>query len=396
MRRSRKKGALGALAAALAFGAFVSYYVATRPKPLLQSARVFCEVKAWSKQTLYPTPNCYYWLGNNDVLISTNRGAYPPSPSRVTVGRDGKAGSPSRFPNSSTGDLIVSPNGKFVAYLDSVAGPITVTAGVPVRSQTTYLVICSVDAEPTLRRRWVGSETMLPDEIAKLAWAPDNRSLYYLQTLPRPCICRMDMQTGKIVGLPLPPEVRLRGNSEHAPYPSEDRILGFTSNRSVLIGCPYVQTRAFFDAFGDPAVGQPDVNFPSASLIELSLDERPKVIRTYSPANPHHADMGVLALSPRGDRLLWGMLCAEKPSALEVRLHRFLPGLRGEASVVERGWVSHLDGSDMKEIGYYTIPGATSSKAFANEPWILDPKWTPDGKRISFLFKDRIMTVPVD
>ena len=64
--------------------------------------------------------------------------------------------------------------------------------------------------------------------------------------------------------------------------------------------------------------------------------------------------------------------------------------------MVEEGWFCNFDGSDMKEVGYYNIRGSIASPTSSNAPWIINAKWTPDGKRISFVYKDRLMTVPVD
>jgi hypothetical protein len=138
------------------------------------------------------------------------------------------------------------------------------------------------------------------------------------------------------------------------------------------------------------------VNFPRLHLVEVSVSGPPRVIRKVSPRVPATECLGTVLLSPKGDRLLWAALCDQRASPFEVRLHRYLSFVPGEDTLVERGWVSAIDGGGMKEIGYYDVPAAKAPAGKNNEPWILDPKWTPDGKRIGFVYKDKLMTVPVD
>ena len=47
----------------------------------MSKARVFCEVKPWSGQTLYPDVSYYYWLSNTEALIvpENARGGQPVS-----------------------------------------------------------------------------------------------------------------------------------------------------------------------------------------------------------------------------------------------------------------------------------------------------------------------------
>lgn len=395
MKRSRKKAFIAAIIASAAIGAALAVLAASRAKPVLQIARLFCEVKPWGDQTLYPGQQSYAWITNNEALVNTNpAGNAPSNLVRVALGPDGNAGPPTRSAFSPLRDFLVSPNGKFAASIAYETGPTIRKGNVPVRTMKTYMSICGIDGKALMRRALTVPEDPHSEEMDRWAWAPDSGSLCYLQTTPKVCIWRVTVPGGKFEELAVPPDFRLPSTGRPTDA-VENRILGFTGANSVLIAEPYLQSHAFYKPFG-PASPQPDINSPRATLVELSLEGKPKVVRTYSPVAPPSTGIGMIALSPAGDRLFWGALCAKVPTPLESRLHRFLRFVPGEATVVERGWVSRLDGSGMKEIGYYEIPGSPSSPNYNLQPWILEPRWTPDGRRISFVFKDRIMTIPAD
>ena len=60
--------------------------------------------------------------------------------------------------------------------------------------------------------------------------------------------------------------------------------------------------------------------------------------------------------------------------------------------MTEKGWVSSLDGNEMREVGYYEVPAEIPNQN--QQPRIIDPKWTPDGKHIDFLLKDTVYSIP--
>ncbi len=107
--------------------------------------------------------------------------------------------------------------------------------------------------------------------------------------------------------------------------------------------------------------------------------------------NKNECSIPALALSPKGDRLFLGVA--------SVRHSPFLAWLHERANwfpegnyCVEQGWVMNLDGSEKHLIGEFTVPAEEGKE----RPWIIEPKWTPDGKKISFLYDDGIYTIPAD
>jgi hypothetical protein len=382
MKQPRKKRILIYAATVLALGIATIIYLAERPKLVLQTARLFCVVPPWTGQQLAPSFNHFYWLANNAALIVPGSGPNAPSGLyRVTSDPAGRAGTPVPFvfpPTSMAGDDIsVSPDGRYLACL------------VVVKSGTSpfQLVVRQMDGNTLVHRDW---KMDVPNNIGEFAWDPDSQSLLTLQFRPEPWLMRFFIHTGRRQQVPLPPGLPLSdlGNSS---------ILGFTERATLIIARagPSFQDRAFSGAFGTSS--GITTNIPRIPLIEISLSQCPKIVRTFAPAVPSGAGIGIIALSPRGDRLFWSALCANRPSPLQVRLHRYFSFVPGDTTVVEKGWVSRLDGSGMKELGYYEIPPGTPGVANpAGPPWIIDPKWTPDGKRIGFVYKDRLMTIPAE
>ena len=107
--------------------------------------------------------------------------------------------------------------------------------------------------------------------------------------------------------------------------------------------------------------------------------------------NKNDFSMPVFSLSPKGDRLFLGVASMRHTPWL-CRLHeRFNWIPRGKYGV-EQGWVMNLDVSGKHLIGEFTVPMEVGKE----RPWIVDPKWTPDGKKISFLYDDGIYTIPAD
>jgi hypothetical protein len=95
-------------------------------------------------------------------------------------------------------------------------------------------------------------------------------------------------------------------------------------------------------------------------------------------------------ISPQGDRIAWLLDC-EHVSWFSALLHRLHASFQVTTQPTEEIWVSHLDGSQMHEIGH--IP-ARPREQYGVE--IEGLHWLPDGKKLSFLYKDALWTVPAD
>lgn len=381
MNRSRKWNRrrlafLAILSCVIALAIGGAMYLSRRPTSSLGAARLFCVVSDWTGRAQHPAQDGYDWLdANTALLVSRPLLLHPPrdGPAYLSqIKSDARNPSDTAMPLPFTLPVTakqehVSPNGHFLAYYESA-----VLAGRPV----TYLVVRRMDGSNVLHAEW-------PTDGQTL-WAPDSRSLVQHRGYDAR-LRRISLATGRVenirVALPL-------------DYSAE--FAGFTDRGTALFAKDGL-------TFQDPAVlarlGMPTsaVNVPQVSLIEVSLESPSRVVCTYSPTLPSGAGGGFIALSPKGDRLFWGAICATKISPIQVAIHRLLPFIRGNGTIVERGWVSHLDGSHMKEVGFYEMPIGRPSRIHPRAPILIyAPKWTPDGKRISFIYEDRIMTIPAD
>ncbi len=370
--RGRPKSAPLVAMCLIIVAALAAVYLDGRAKPILESARVFCHVPRWAQYELGPTDEHYLWIDNEKALI------LPHEDYGITGGpyvESHPTGSSSRRPlplslPSWAAAVTVSPNGKYAAYFDR-------------RSQfapgNRYdLVVSQLDGRQIAHCEWTGDVRTGP-----CAWTQDSSGIVMVQNLPAPCLKRLSVVTGRVetAALPRDPALWRDGAPDFSStgFASRCRVLGFTA--------PYTLVIAPRGVVSQNAM---------VPLVEISTTTPIQITRKFTFAIPAGAEMGTLELSPTGDRLFWGAMCYDRmpPWVWLQLIARLIPG---EGAWVERGWVCRLDGSGMREIGYYTIPAASAgSSGPVDPPWIIDPKWTPDGKRISFVYADKLMTVPVD
>ena|SRR5579871_5556216 len=134
------------------------------------------------------------------------------------------------------------------------------------------------------------------------------------------------------------------------------------------------------------------VTFTAWDLPDILADRANAPTRAHTltiPMPAHTIDTNGLAprLSPQGDRLAWVLILDNAPP--EPAWLQRLRSWFGQGKQRTMGlWVSGLDGSAMREIGHIAYrPGDEVPQ---------DIRWTPDGKRLSFLYKGALYTVPVD
>lgn len=140
---------------------------------------------------------------------------------------------------------------------------------------------------------------------------------------------------------------------------SDGLLTGLTNDNQVLLYYPRDPTdRTFPIISADFASARLDADSVTALKIALTI--------------PDSTGIGEVVLSPQGDRLAWVLQTGEAEAA-----HHTL-------------YVSQADGDEMRPIGW-----APYVKLGAKYTWPNSLRWTPDGKRISFVYKSAVYTVPI-
>ena len=91
-------------------------------------------------------------------------------------------------------------------------------------------------------------------------------------------------------------------------------------------------------------------------------------------------------ISPDGNRLVWTLLRAYSTPPIFDGIFRLL-GMRDR--VTEELWTSQLNGQGMHEVGF--IDCNENDHSYSDSI-----RWTPDGKKLSFIYKDELWTIPVE
>ena len=99
---------------------------------------------------------------------------------------------------------------------------------------------------------------------------------------------------------------------------------------------------------------------------------------------PPNMDVQQVVLSPDRSRLAWKFAVKPLPLGLKATINS---GYVRHSSPVTAGlWISDLNLNNLREIGTVDI----------RDDHITNLRWTPDGKRLSFIDGDALYTVPVD
>lgn len=200
--------------------------------------------------------------------------------------------------------------------------------------------------------------------IPELVWMPDSRHFTALTDYSG--------YTLHIYSLDAPSHPQER---QLPPFPSEwiPKVNFFLR----LIGFPSAG-RALCDLIGDDEQGIPNTDFYNVPIDGKTADSRHYTIPI--PKEVRINGIDALELSPQGDRLVW---CYRY-------LHYFNNGYSNRQEI----WVSDVDGSHVHEIGFHEMTRIEGQQAMSDI--LIALQWTPDGKRLSFLYKDALWTVPAD
>jgi hypothetical protein len=125
------------------------------------------------------------------------------------------------------------------------------------------------------------------------------------------------------------------------------------------------------------------------AIYDIALGSDPPSVITCTLTLPAGWSAMDLALSPSGDRLAWKTIGDRIPFPDFVS--RLLPFVDPSSHPVIGLWVSRVDGGDLHEIGDEDAPRIDGWSQY-----LYDLGWTPNGKRVSFIFQGSLWTTPAD
>ncbi|MCW3095808.1 MAG: hypothetical protein JWL77_1426 [Chthonomonadaceae bacterium] len=123
---------------------------------------------------------------------------------------------------------------------------------------------------------------------------------------------------------------------------------------------------------------------PVCTFVEFNLKDPDKKGRIWTVPVPEDAASFYCQAGPGHDRLLWTVQSNRMPplSAITQKLPR---PFKRSSRYLCRWMVSNLDGHNMHTIAEFEI-----SDLYFNRPDLISPQWTPDGKHISFEYKNAL------
>jgi hypothetical protein len=131
------------------------------------------------------------------------------------------------------------------------------------------------------------------------------------------------------------------------------------------------------------AGGHDEIPF-SANLVDFELQASSSLPNVMRMRQLIHLDLQSLELSPDGTKLAW-------------LFHHYQTGHFNDGSSTtwwtasDRAdlWISRSDGKDLKQLGSINLVN--------NSDVLPDTiEWLPDGRHLSFVYKDALYTIPVD
>jgi hypothetical protein len=194
--------------------------------------------------------------------------------------------------------------------------------------------------------------------LPSVAWLPNSQGWVEINGAIGASSLIVHPGNGAIsISVPLPPGLGMQ------------RILGVTPKNEALISR---QRGAVVDEF-----------------LAVNLAASPPTVKNLQFTVPPYADVEEIVLSPQGNRLAWK---TNTWNDLRSALSGMMSGLMGKG---QRGstksyalWVSGLDGSGMRRLGYELVPASDGSLEHV--------RWLPDGKSVSFVYKNGFYTIPAE
>ncbi len=410
----------------------IAWALATRERPLLAQASAVASTSEW-KHAGWPRrgPARHFWLTEREVALERwGRAGLQLVRYDTRTKRQAPLSPLSLLNGGALRGARLSPDGKWLLFWERSRG------------RGSGMVAAALDGSQRITwpaARWSGGGF-----AGQAVWAPDSRGWAWVATgrgRPRATIFSLDNpRQERAVSL-------LGTGAAAAPANRAGHVLGYLSGQGEPRFLLTMQdTGGFFPwtFFGEenyfhfpPAIpapaarapGPPGAAAPAAPkppavtllAFDLTNGSLPRPIRVPLPPG---TTMGTVTLSPRGDHLAW-LLERETESPLVPLVRRFLPKHPWASRPRTRTaslWVSRTDGSDLRRIGAIELeplplPSSPSVRGAAGVRYHLyhthhtlllyhlrtlsrrddvpgGLRWTPDGKRLSFVYDGTLWAVP--
>jgi hypothetical protein len=219
-----------------------------------------------------------------------------------------------------------------------------------------------------IARKYIGlPQGISPDDWS---WMPDCRGWAFLPLdyTGKASVLVLYRETGH-AGRVTTREVKIKGLGADVYWP---KIIGMTGNGRLVV------------TYLPAGITGPDGYF-TISFTPDGARFRPLSIR-----RPTEGSVDGLAVSRVKDRLAWLITSERDPPRLARFIHKLVPSFKADRREVVELWISRLDGSNARRIGYQPI---NVRKA---DEYPSGLRWMPDGKRVSFELRNLLQTVPVD
>jgi hypothetical protein len=200
-------------------------------------------------------------------------------------------------------------------------------------------------------KKWLERDTLTDD----LHWMQDNSHWFYWDPEKRSLLMySLDGQAPKAVrpsGLPKP-------IANDKSFENSSSTVGVTRDGQIVL-----------------MLGSSEVIGERCALYRFPAKDGAEAKRIDSLRSPIDGSMKNLTLSPMGDRLAW---IIEANNTSEWQKNSI--------------WTSDIDGGRRIEIGYlYLNIGHVTAATLSD---LEDLQWTPDGRNVSFIYKNNVWTAP--
>lgn len=125
------------------------------------------------------------------------------------------------------------------------------------------------------------------------------------------------------------------------------------------------------------------LSFMKSSFAHYTTSGKPIII----PAPNHEAEDDYAVDSPDGRWIVSSLTIASRPPWWRL-VHRMFPRFHSSIRRDAGLWLSHIDGTDLHEIGHVSADANPSISTLQNLTWL------PGGKDVSFVYKDAVWVVP--